>query len=167
MSKLFGGPNNPPRSSSTTVDTLIGRQTEVSGDIRFSGGLHIDGKVRGKVLAAADKGAELSVSDSGMIEGDVRVPSIVLNGGVVGDVYATERIRMSSKARVTGNVSYKILEMEAGATVNGQLVHESGDALAPVSTPRNQFAVNDAEGATDDESSVSRLLSGSGSQGST
>lgn len=148
MSKLFGG-QNPPKPSSTAVDTLIGRQTEVSGDIRFSGGLHIDGKVRGKVLAAADKGAELSVSDSGLIEGDVRVPNVVLNGGVIGDVHATERIRMSSKARVTGNVSYKILEMEAGATVNGQLVHESGDALAPLNKPRNQFAVNDAEGATE------------------
>lgn len=146
MSKLFGSssPSSPPKSSGSTVDTLIGRQTEISGDVRFSGGLHIDGKVRGKVLAAADKSAELSVSDSGMIEGDVRVPNIMLNGSVVGDVYAAERLRMSSKARVTGNVSYKILEMEGGATVNGQLIHESGDALAPVSAaPRNTLAGND------------------------
>ncbi|WP_084154671.1 bactofilin family protein [Polycyclovorans algicola] len=133
MSKLFGGNTSSPASPSkggSTVDTLIGRQTEISGDVRFSGGLHVDGKVRGKVLAAADKSAELSVSDSGLIEGDVRVPNIMLNGGVVGDVYASERLRMSSKARVTGNVSYKVIEMEAGATVNGQMIHESGDALA-------------------------------------
>ncbi len=148
MSKLFGSssPSNPPKNGGSTVDTLIGRQTEISGDVRFSGGLHIDGKVRGKVLAAADKSAELSVSDSGMIEGDVRVPNIMLNGSVVGDVYAAERLRMSSKARVTGNVSYKILEMEGGATVNGQLIHESGDALAPVSGPRNALAGNDGSG---------------------
>jgi cytoskeletal protein CcmA (bactofilin family) len=148
MSKLFGGNNNSPTPSSSkggsTVDTLIGRQTEISGDVRFSGGLHIDGKVRGKVLAAADKSAELSVSDSGLIEGDVRVPNIMLNGGVVGDVYASERLRMSAKARVTGNVSYKILEMEGGATVNGQLIHESGDALASIgSNARGKLPDND------------------------
>lgn len=132
MSKLFGGSPAPTKTTNTAVDTLVGRQTEVSGDIRFTGGLHVDGKVKGKVMANSDKSASLSVSDSGMIEGDVRVPNVVLNGAVVGDVHAAERIRLSSKARVTGNVYYKILEMEAGATVNGQLVHESGDALAPV-----------------------------------
>lgn len=133
MSKLFGG-SQPQKNASTTVDTLIGRQTEISGDVRFSGGLHVDGKIKGKVLAAGDKSAALSVSDSGAIEGDVRVPNVVLNGSVVGDVHASERLKMSSKARVTGNVYYKILEMEAGATVNGQLVHESGDALGALGT---------------------------------
>jgi cytoskeletal protein CcmA (bactofilin family) len=133
VSKLFGGAP-APKSGATTVDTLIGRQTEISGDVRFAGGLHVDGKVKGKVIASADKSAALSVSDSGMVEGDVRVPNIVLNGAVVGDVHASERIRMSSKARVTGNVYYKILEMEAGATVNGQLFHESGDALGAVAS---------------------------------
>lgn len=133
MSKLFGGAP-APKSGTTTVDTLIGRQTEVSGDVRFSGGLHVDGKIKGKVIASADKSAALSVSDSGMVEGDVRVPNIVLNGAVVGDVHASERLRMSAKARVTGNVYYKILEMEAGATVNGQLVHESGDALGAIAS---------------------------------
>lgn len=155
MSKLFGGSNSPAAPSSkggSTVDTLIGRQTEISGDVRFAGGLHIDGKVRGKVLAAADKSAELSVSDSGLIEGDVRVPNIMLNGGVVGDVYASERLRMSSKARVTGNVSYKILEMEGGATVNGQLIHESGDALASIGTSeRSQAPGNDEVVGTNTE----------------
>lgn len=143
MSKLFGG-QTPPKGATTTVDTLVGRQTEVSGDIRFTGGLHVDGKVKGKVVATSDKSASLSVSDSGLIEGNVRVPNIVLNGAVVGDVHAAERIRLSSKARVTGNVYYKILEMEAGATVNGQLVHESGDALAPINQAKPTTVGNDA-----------------------
>ncbi len=114
----------PGKPSSGTVDTLIGRQTELAGDIRFSGGLHVDGTIKGKVLASGDKAAVLSVSESGVIEGDVRVPVIVLNGAVVGDVYASERISLSVKARVTGNVYYKVLEMASGAKVNGQLVHE-------------------------------------------
>lgn len=133
MSKLFGvGSAAAPSKGAATVETLIGRQTEISGDVRFSGGLHVDGKIKGKVIAASDKSSSLSVSDSGVVEGDVRVPNVVLNGAVVGDVHANERLRMSAKARVVGNVYYKILEMEGGATVNGQLVHESGEALSPV-----------------------------------
>lgn len=123
--------NSSVKSGATTgVDTLIGRQTEILGDIRFAGGLHIDGKVKGKVLTSGEKTSSLSVSESGAIEGDVRVPNIVLNGTVIGDVYATEKITLAAKARVTGNVYYRIIEMEGGAQVNGQLVHETAMAQA-------------------------------------
>lgn len=127
---MFGSNNPKGGNAATSVDTLIGRQTEVLGDVHFSGGLHVDGKVKGKVIASSDKAASLSVSDTGAIEGDVRVPNIVLNGTVNGDVHASEKITLAVKARVTGNVYYKILEMEGGATVNGQLVHEGNNARA-------------------------------------
>lgn len=126
MSKLFGGGSNNSGKAEVAMDTLIGRQTEVLGDIRFSGGLHVDGKVKGKVIAdGANKGASISVSESGTIEGDVRVPNVMLNGRVTGDVHATERIHLASRAKVNGNVYYKVIEMEAGAEINGQLVREN------------------------------------------
>jgi cytoskeletal protein CcmA (bactofilin family) len=125
---------NRPANS---VDTLIGRQTELKGDVHFSGGLHIDGKIKGKILADADKSAVLSISETGHIEGDVRVSHVVLNGTIVGDVYASQRITLSSKARVTGNVYYRIIEMTSGATVNGQLVYQ-GDAQAGAITHEDQ-----------------------------
>jgi cytoskeletal protein CcmA (bactofilin family) len=118
------GTNAPKSTTTTSVDTLIGKQTEVLGDVHFSGGLHVDGKIKGKVIAKSDKAASLSVSESGCIEGDVRVPSIVLNGTVSGDVHASDKITLAAKARVTGNVFYRIIEMEGGALVNGNMVHE-------------------------------------------
>ena len=130
MGKLFG--MNTTTKSTTSVDTLIGRQTEILGDIRFSGGLHVDGRIKGKVMSSGDKSASLSVSDVGTIEGDVNVPNIVLNGQVIGDVRATVKVTLASKARVTGNVYYRVIEMESGATVNGQLVHEVGEAVAAI-----------------------------------
>jgi cytoskeletal protein CcmA (bactofilin family) len=144
-------------SAATGVDTLIGRQTEILGDIRFAGGLHVDGKVKGKVLANNDKASALSVSESGTIEGDVRVPNIMLNGAVIGDVYASEKITLAAKARVNGNVYYKIIEMEGGAQVNGQLVHETA-AMA-------QQAVDveigpDGSGSAYDELSEARRVKG-------
>ncbi len=118
------------KSASTSVDTLIGRQTEILGDVCFSGGLHIDGRVKGMVTTSGDNPAALSISDSGVIEGDVRVPVIVLNGTVNGDVYSSERLMLSAKARVVGNVYYKVLQMEPGALINGQLVYGDGESAA-------------------------------------
>lgn len=126
---MFGS-NGPKSSAATSVDTLIGRQTEILGDVRFSGGLHVDGKIKGKVLAQSDKAASLSVSESGAVEGDVRVPNVVLNGAVIGDVHASEKLTLAAKARVTGNVYYRIIEMEGGAMVNGQMVHEANEQAA-------------------------------------
>lgn len=118
-------------SKSTGVDTLIGRQTEVLGDVRFSGGLHVDGKVKGAVSAIGDKAAELSVSETGAIEGDVNVPHIMLNGSVTGDVRCLERLSLAAKAKITGNVQYKVLQMESGAQINGQLKYDDGSVPAP------------------------------------
>ncbi len=143
---MFGNTTSKSGNAATSVDTLIGRQTEVLGDIRFTGGLHVDGKIKGKVLAQTEKVASLSVSESGTVEGDVRVPHIVLNGTVVGDVHASEKITLAAKARVTGNVYYRIIEMESGALVNGQLVHESGEVAGTHAFKEKIAGTTDAAG---------------------
>lgn len=135
-----------PVKPTTSVDTLVGRQSEITGDVRFAGGLHVDGKVKGKVMADSDKNAVLSISESGVIEGDIRVPHVVLNGMVEGDVYASQRITLSAKARVTGNVYYKLIEMASGAMVNGQLVYdgEGADKVTSMPAPKKS-SVDDME----------------------
>ncbi len=107
----------------TRIDTLIGQHTEVTGDIRFVGGLHIDGSIKGSVIAENDGRSMLSLSEQGTIEGEVNVPYVVLNGVVHGDVHGGEHVELSSKARITGNVYYNLIEMAIGAEVNGKLVH--------------------------------------------
>lgn len=121
-----------PGKAAGTVDTLIGRQSEITGDVRFAGGLHVDGRVKGKVTAGTDKNTVLSVSESGAVEGDVRVPHVVLNGTVEGDVHASQRLTLSAKARVNGNVYYKLIEMTSGAVINGQLVYEGDEKIAKI-----------------------------------
>lgn len=114
------------------IDTLVGRQTEIQGDIRFSGGLHVDGTVKGNVSADNDGRSMLSLSESAVIEGAVSVPYVVLNGTVAGDVHSSEHVELAAKARITGNVHYNLLEMAIGAEVNGQLVHAHEPAEAPL-----------------------------------
>ena len=129
---MFG---NSKKLKSTKVDTLVGQNTQIHGDIYFSGGLHVDGVVKGNVMADSNSDAVLTLSEIGTIEGEVRVPHIVLNGSIVGDVFASERIELAVKARVNGNVYYNLLEMVMGAEVNGSLVHKQEEpAVNPVKT---------------------------------
>ncbi len=153
---MFGN-SNAKSGPATSVDTLIGRQTEILGDVHFTGGLHVDGKIKGKVLAQGDKMSSLSVSENGAVEGDVRVPNIVLNGSVVGDVHASQKITLAAKARVTGNVYYRIIEMEGGAMVNGQMVHEVPEKAAAGTHLQKE---KDAEAALRDELGEARRAKG-------
>lgn len=113
------------------IDSLIGRHTETLGDLRFSGGLHVDGTVKGNVYADDDSGAVLTLSEYGTVEGEVRVPNVVLNGTVIGDVHARDQIELAANARITGNVYYQLIEMAMGAEVNGSLVHCGPDESGP------------------------------------
>ena len=114
------------------IDSLIGQNSRMIGDIRFGGGLHVDGSIKGSVIADADGKATLTVGDHGTIEGEVRVPYIILNGLVKGDVYANEHVELYAGARVEGNVYYALIEMAMGAEVNGKLVRISEDQRAPL-----------------------------------
>lgn len=109
----------------SSIDTIIGQRTHLKGDICFSGGLHIDGKIEGNISAEPGVEAVLTVSEQGSIEGNVQVPNLVLNGSVVGDVHVSERVELASHARVTGNLYYSLIEMAMGAEVNGNLVHRA------------------------------------------
>ena len=111
------------RKRERMVDSLIGHATEIKGDIIFSGGLHIDGTVRGNISAVEGSDSVLTLSEQGVIEGDIRVPDIILNGRISGDVYGSQHIELAPNARINGNVYYNLIEMAIGAEVNGSLVH--------------------------------------------
>ena len=107
-----------------SIESLVGRNTKVQGDIDFSGGLHVDGVVQGTLTAGADTDSQLSISQDGLVEGTVDVPSVILNGTVKGDVISRGRVELGATARVIGNVYYNLIEMAIGAEVNGKLIHE-------------------------------------------
>ena len=119
------------KSGVSRIDTVIGEHTRLEGDIHFTGGLHVDGTVKGNIIAESGTDNVLTVSEKGRIEGDVRVPNLVLNGAVEGDVHAGERVELASHAKVTGDVYYNLIEMAIGAEVNGNLVHRGVERRAP------------------------------------
>ena len=118
---MLGGKKSPYSVPGTT--TLISRDTVVVGDLRFSGNLDIEGLVQGNIIAKDGKEALVRVVDKGCVEGEIRAPSVLINGEVRGDVHSLKHLELASRGRVQGNVFYTLLEMAAGSEVNGSLTH--------------------------------------------
>jgi len=117
------------RNGTNAVETLIGPRVVIRGDVQFSGGLYVEGKILGKISSEEGSAAVLTISEQGLIDGEVHAPVVVIAGSLHGDIHASERVELSSTAKVQGNVYYKVVEMAAGATLTGRLIH----ADAPMS----------------------------------
>lgn len=111
-----------PRAGGS-VDTLIGPQMVLRGDVQFAGGLYLEGQLVGRAMADAGAEAMITVAARGRVEGELHAPVIVINGTVKGDVHASQRLELGPDARVEGNLHYAVIEMAAGAAVTGRLVH--------------------------------------------
>jgi cytoskeletal protein CcmA (bactofilin family) len=120
------------------IDTLIGAETMIEGDVHFSGGLRVDGGIRGNVSEVAGKSGTLVLSEHGWIEGVIKVSHAVINGRVVGPVNARSYVELQAKSRVTGDVCYKVLEIHMGAVVEGKLVHMSEQPQSGAESPGGQ-----------------------------
>lgn len=112
------------------IDSLIGAGARVEGSLYFTGGLRIDGEVKGSVQAAdGASSSTLVLSEHARIEGAVAVAHLVTNGTVVGPVSITETLEMQSKSRIVGDVEYASIEMHQGAVIEGRLVHSAGKSV--------------------------------------
>ncbi len=120
---MFKRNKNSKNFKTANVETILGANTVVDGNIHFEGGLHIDCKVNGNVTSSDDTNSVLILSEHGEINGDVTVPKVVVNGTVTGDVTASHHVELASNGRVNGNVYYAMFEMAMGATINGNMVH--------------------------------------------
>lgn len=116
-----------PSKPLNRIDSLVGAGTTIEGDLTFTGGLRIDGNVRGNVRASSEQPGTLVVSEQARVEGEIHVTHCVVNGTVNGPVIATEFLELQSGARVTGDVHYASIEVHMGAIVEGQLVHTNGN----------------------------------------
>ena len=115
--------NSKPQNK---IDSLIGAGTRIEGNVVFSGGLRVDGEIRGNVSAEKGGASTLVISEQARIEGQIDVAHVVINGTVVGPVSATDSLELQPNARVTGDVEYHQLEMQQGAVVQGRLIHQTG-----------------------------------------
>ncbi len=107
-----------------SIDSLIGAGTRIEGNVIFSGGLRIDGEVRGNITCGNGQEGTLVISEKASVEGAVTVGHVVINGAVIGPVCASESLELLPSARVTGDVEYHRIEMQQGAVIQGRMVHQ-------------------------------------------
>lgn len=131
---MFNSSNKKAAAAPFGNTTLIAKGTAIRGDVSFSGALYLEGRVEGTLKAEGPE-AVLTLSDQGAVHGEIHAPRVTINGEVKGDIHAGERLELAGAARVEGNVYYKVLEMAAGAQINGRMVHQ---ADAPKQLPRPQ-----------------------------
>ena len=140
---MFGRKSSKPRGD---IATLIGAETSIQGDIEFSGGLRIDGNVRGNVIAIGENPSTLILSEQATIEGKVQVSHAVINGTIVGPIHAYEYLELQPKARVSGDVHYGVIEIKFGAMIEGKLVNqssfESDDKVVEALSATSEFSNN-------------------------
>jgi cytoskeletal protein CcmA (bactofilin family) len=122
------------RSSDSHETSLIARGTVIRGDLRFSGALHLDGRIEGTVLAEGDD-AMFTLSEHGEVHGEIRVPHAVINGHVTGDVQVSARLELAPNARIDGDLRYHTLEMAAGAQVNGRISRQAEESQRELPAP--------------------------------
>jgi len=118
---MFGGKASKPQNR---IDSLIGEGTVVEGSITFTGGLRIDGRVRGNVTAADEQPTTLVLSEKARVDGEIHVSHVVVNGAIVGPLFASEYVELQAKANVCGDIHYRAMEIQLGAVIQGRLVHQ-------------------------------------------
>lgn len=127
-----GSTTNISSNSPSKLDTLLGKNTKITGDISFSGVLVLDGSVNGSLLGSKNDDV-LTINEGGLVEGKINVANIIVNGTVKGDIIASGKIEVASKASIEGNVYYKNIEMETGSKINGQLIYQESEKAAKIS----------------------------------
>ena len=112
------------------IDSLIGATTRIEGNVIFSGGLRVDGMVRGNVAALPDQPGTVVVSEQARIDGEVQAAHVVVNGTINGPVDSRETLELQANSRVKGDIHYKSIEIQQGAVIEGRLVHHTAEMKA-------------------------------------
>jgi len=122
---MFSKTSNRPHNR---IDSLVGNGTRVEGNVTFTGGLRVDGEIRGNVISSGDQPSTLVISEHARIEGEISVSHLVVNGTVIGPIHSSGFLELQTRARVTGDVEYNTIEMQLGAVVQGRLIHQAAPA---------------------------------------
>ena len=105
----------------TRLESLVAASMTINGDVECSSGLRVDGRINGNVTGAPDANGLLVLSEHGVINGSVRAWDAVINGTIAGDLEVEHFVELQPGARVTGNITYRQLQLECGAAVEGRL----------------------------------------------
>ncbi len=112
---MFNKKKQPP------IKSLIAHGCQIDGNFNFAEGLRLDGSLTGNIVGQVEAASILVLSETAVVNGEIQADHIIINGVVNGPVHARVMLELQPKARITGDVTYKALEMHQGAIVSGRL----------------------------------------------
>lgn len=130
---MFAMRKKAPFIEVTKLSSLIAEDVEITGDVCFTHGIRIDGRIKGNVVGRAGEGpahALLVLSDKGRIEGNLSCGDAVINGTIVGNLDIEHFLELKSNSQVCGAIRYQHLQMDVGASVRGPLQKTGPGAAA-------------------------------------
>ncbi len=107
---------------SNNINTLIGKDILITGELKYEGIVHIEATVNGSLVAIKDKESKLYINKSSVVKGSVDALNVAINGTINGNVYAYGLIQLGSDATINGDIFYKSIEMEVGAKIDGRMI---------------------------------------------
>ena len=116
---MAGGRN----TAGSSTFSVFGADIAITGDVKASADLHVDGRIEGDIVCQA-----LVQGEGSEIVGAICAQSARLAGVVRGSIDAGHLTILKS-ARIHGDVSYDALTIEQGAEVEGRFAHRSAGAV--------------------------------------
>ncbi len=104
-----------PRTDGATLNGFLDKGSYLKGELTFEETFRIDGRFEGKIPS----GSELILGDSAEVDAEIRVARLSINGAFKGSAYASERIEIHPRARVTADLHAPVLRIEEGAFFQG------------------------------------------------
>lgn len=121
---MFGKKNTP------LIKSLIAEKCKIEGNLNFSDGLRVDGLLIGKITSLPDQNGLIFISESGEVHGAISAQRIIINGKVIGPIFAYEKLEIEPKANIIGDVYYKVIEMHPGSVIDGCMKQINGEEAA-------------------------------------
>lgn len=106
------------------ITTQIADDVEITGTIKCSSNIIIEGKLKGDLICEND----VIIGESAVIEGNINVNSAVISGQVTGNIEALDKIELKSTANIVGDVRAKRMTVEDGVSFVGKVeVNPAGE----------------------------------------
>jgi cytoskeletal protein CcmA (bactofilin family) len=127
-----------PSSRSSDLTAFIDEGSEIEGKYTFNGTVMLNGKFSGEIAS----GDSLIIGEKGVVNATVRAGVVLINGEVIGNVFASERVELRGSARVYGDVEAPVIVVEEGVLFEGHFKNTKSRSAGTTSADRDSIGLS-------------------------
>lgn len=121
-------------SNSDVIETILGANSQIEGNLVSQGSLRVDGKMHGNVNLKGN----LIVGEEGSLEGEVIAKNIVIAGKITGNIKALEKVEINKTGILLGDINSKFVVIEEGSHFTGNCKMELKETTLPLLNGKNK-----------------------------